>query len=279
VRELPRYAIERATRTRSRCGMAHAIARAMLPISESSATRRVCTWLVRARSGFTDVVEIALGMSGLFVSRLTTIRVLVSCVIFAVWLSLTLLEFKPSPTLAWASFVSLYALRYAFLFGSFTRFGIAERLEARWGKESGFAIYEAITAFFFAARGLSFAWLLEATSIAVESMAKNALVGIGVLLAATGMVINIWATRVVGMATYYYRDLFMRESVVDFKLTGPYRFWKNPMYGVGQLASYGAACMALSPVGLLASALNQATMYVFNWLIEQPHLRRAANRN
>jgi hypothetical protein len=35
--------------------------------------------------------------------------------------------------------------------------------------------------------------------------------------------------------------------------------------------------MALSPLGLLVSALNQVAMYVFNSMIEQPHVERATN--
>jgi hypothetical protein len=44
------------------------------------------------------------------------------------------------------------------------------------------------------------------------------------------------------------------------------------MYGIGQLGAYGAALMALSP---LAGLLHQLIMYLFNGLVEQPHLQRA----
>jgi hypothetical protein len=67
----------------------------------------------------------------------------------------------------------------------------------------------------------------------------------------------------------------MGERQLDFKREGPYEFMDNPMYGLGQLTAYGAALMALSPIGVFATALNQITMYAFNWLVEQPHVRAA----
>ena len=50
----------------------------------------------------------------------------------------------------------------------------------------------------------------------------------------------------------------------------------NPLYGVGQLAAYGAALMLLSPVGVLAATAHQMALYAFNSAVEQPHLRAAA---
>jgi protein-S-isoprenylcysteine O-methyltransferase Ste14 len=212
-------------------------------------------------------------MSGAFLS-LTLSRALVTSVVVAAAVALALSEFQPSESLVYGSFVLLFLLRYVFLFWSFTPFGIAHQLKARFGIIRGFAIYEAVTAIFFAARGLSFAWLLESTAIPLDIPLRDLLVTVGGISAAFGTAVNVWATSVVGLVTYYYGDLFMGQPPVELEVTGPYRLWRNPMYGVGQLAAYGAALMALSPVGLLATGLNQAAMYLFNWLVEQPHLER-----
>jgi protein-S-isoprenylcysteine O-methyltransferase Ste14 len=228
----------------------------------------------RAWRALVRLVEILAGMSGIFLA-LTPARALVTSVIAGASVALALSDFRPSESLVYGSFVLLFLLRYAFLFWSFTPNGIARRLEARFGVSRGFAIYEAITACFFAARGLSFAWLLESTTISVAPPLRDLLVTIGGIAAAFGTAVNVWATSVVGLATYYYGDLFMGRPPVELQVTGPYRLWKNPMYGVGQLAAYGAALMALSPIGLLASGLNQGVMYLFNRLVEQPHLERA----
>jgi protein-S-isoprenylcysteine O-methyltransferase Ste14 len=245
--------------------------------SVDEASRSV-RWFQRAWARCIQLVEIVAGMSGLFLNDFTPLRMLATGTIAVIWLGLTLSDFHPSVRLAYGSFAVLYLLRYAFLFLSFTRYGIAPKLRRYFGKEHGFSIYEAITALFFAARGLSFAWLLEVTKIHPSSATASVLIIAGGLCALVGTVVNIWAARVVGMGTYYYRDLFMGETSVDFKVEGPYRIWKNPMYGVGQLAGYGAALMALSPLGVLAGVLNQVTMYLFNGLIEQPHIRGALSR-
>jgi protein-S-isoprenylcysteine O-methyltransferase Ste14 len=90
-----------------------------------------------------------------------------------------------------------------------------------------------------------------------------------------GLVLSIWATRVIGLDTYHYRDLFMGPQHVSVELRGPYAFLRNPIYGWGQLYAYGAALLALSPLGLVAAALNQVTLYLFNDSVEQPRLRAA----
>lgn len=243
-----------------------------LPVPRLSNTP---AWLDRGRRAASRLVEILAGMSGVFVSKLTPTRALVTALIVGAWLALALSGFRPSQALVYGAFIALFALRYVFLFFSFTPSGVADRLKRRFGPERGFAVYEAITALFFAARSLSFAWLIDTTPLPLGPVTRDVVVALGVAFAIAGTVVNVWATSVVGLGTYYYGDLFMGEAPVDFKVEGPYRIWKNPMYGVGQLAAYGASLMALSPLGLLASGLNQATMYLFNWLVEQPHLNRA----
>lgn len=233
------------------------------------------TALGRARQIVFRLLEIVAGMSGVFTSRLTPLRVCVTASIIAASTALSVSGYRPSHALALGTFVSLFSLRHMLLFLSFTRGGVADRLKARFGPERAFAIYEAVTAWFFAARSLSFVWLLEATPIAVGAPAAHALYAAGLVLATIGMIVNVWAASVVGLGTYYYADLFLGDQAVDFKVEGPYRYWKNPMYGIGQLGSCGAALMALSPLGLVAGLLNQLLMYLFNWLVEQPHSRRA----
>jgi hypothetical protein len=45
------------------------------------------------------------------------------------------------------------------------------------------------------------------------------------------------------------------------------------MYGIGQSSAYGAALMAGSVAGILATVLNQLVMYVFYYTIEKPHIK------
>jgi phospholipid methyltransferase len=226
-----------------------------------------------AGRALSELVQLSAGMSGLFLTRLTRLRVGVSAVSVIAWLLLAALQFHPSLNLALALFGLLFLVRYTFLFLSFVPGGFAPWLVGRYGKERGFELYEAATAALFFFRGLSFIWLLDASYVPASGAATGLLVTVGAVCLAVGTLVNLWATHVVGLGTYYYRDLFLGERYLDFKREGPYEFLENPMYGLGQLTAYGAALMALSPVGLLAAALNQAAMYAFNWLVEQPHVR------
>jgi protein-S-isoprenylcysteine O-methyltransferase Ste14 len=61
----------------------------------------------------------------------------------------------------------------------------------------------------------------------------------------------------------------------DLVKHGPYRWFKNPMYGVGNLQGYGSALLVGSWPGLAVAALFQASVYVFYYLFERPFVIRA----
>jgi hypothetical protein len=182
----------------------------------------------------------------------------------------------------YAYFASLFALRYVYLFASFVRGGIADRLIARFGETRGYRLYEIGTAWMFFQRGLTFAplialhpWsLLSLWSIDGASRAalQTVCVGVGFVLLVLGFVVNTASTLVVGFDVYYYKDLFLRRALCKFETRGPYRYLSNPMYGVGQCSGYGAALMLGSVEGLLATLINQICMYVFYYAIERPHI-------
>ena len=180
-------------------------------------------------------------------------------------------------TIALVYFALSFSVRYLFLFLSFIPGGIAERLKRRFGEERGYAIYEAATATMFFHSGVCFSCLLHATAWMgpVVPHGYHALAGgVGTFLSLTGFVVNIWATLIIGVDIYYYRDLFLGRFLGEFKHEGPYRMFKNPMYGVGQSAAYGAALMNGSIPCLLATMLNQGMMYIFYFTIERPHIRK-----
>lgn len=229
------------------------------------------------REALVQMAVIVAGMSGVFLVRLTPLRVLTTCVVIAAALALWIFNVEPSFHTALTAYVIGFATRYAVLFLSFARGGIAERLRARLGETDGFAVYESVTALLFFVRGVTFAWLIGTTNLSISAMGgrwAHAVIALGVILALGGTLVNVWATYVVGLDTYYYRDLFIGRLSGDLRCVGPYRVFRNPMYGVGQASGYGAALLSLSPAGVLATLFNQLTMYVFNELIERPHLAR-----
>lgn len=98
---------------------------------------------------------------------------------------------------------------------------------------------------------------------------------IGLPMFATGFIVKVWATAVVGVDTYFFRDLFTRRPFGAFVVRGPYRLFDNPMYGPGYLHAYALAILAGSWIGLAAAALCQLGMYGFYLLVERPFVRAA----
>jgi protein-S-isoprenylcysteine O-methyltransferase Ste14 len=229
----------------------------------------------RAWHLLTDHARILAGLSGLLFSRHHPLRATGSLLLLAsgaYWLGF---GEAVSARFAIGCFLAALVLRYAFLLGSFIRNGIATWLKVQLGAELGFFVHESISAVLSFAQRLSFVAMLCATSTAPSGPIATALVSLGVVLVLVGVGVTTWATRVLGLDAYYYRDLFMGPEHVSVVLRGPYTRFANPMYGLGQLAAYGAALVALSPIGFVAAALNQVALYLFNDTIEQPRLRAA----
>ena len=172
-------------------------------------------------------------------------------------------------------FVLALALRFGFLFASFTRDGIAQRLTARFGAERGHAIYAAALDLVLFAQRVSFVALVCATAREPSGFFGEALQVLGALMVPVGIGATVWAARTAGMDAYHYRDLFTKARNVSVEDSGPYLLCPNPMYALGPLAGYGLALFALSPAALLAAGINQALLYTFNEMLEQPRLRRA----
>lgn len=186
-------------------------------------------------------------------------------------------------------FFILFLVRYIYLFGGFVKNGFSEKLIDNYGEDKGWNIYEMLTSLMFFQRGLSFGLLTDVTQWSVLDFfgvylaqvgvtdiltVKYICTSLGVILVVIGFWINISATFVIGIDTYYYKDLFLKRPVVDFKAEGPYKYFSNPMYGIGQCSGYGAALMIGSLEGILATLLNQVMMYVFYFVVEKPHIQR-----
>ena len=55
---------------------------------------------------------------------------------------------------------------------------------------------------------------------------------------------------------------------------GPYRYFRNPMYTVGNLQLWGLALGVASFPGLGAALFDHVAILVFNQVVEQPHVNR-----
>jgi protein-S-isoprenylcysteine O-methyltransferase Ste14 len=65
-----------------------------------------------------------------------------------------------------------------------------------------------------------------------------------------GMGTKIWSAYVVGIPIYYWKDMFLGRKIGNFVVSGPYKYFNNPMYGVGQLQVYAIALYYDSLYGL-----------------------------
>lgn len=227
----------------------------------------------RAWHALTELLHTAAGMCGLLLSREHPVRAVLlgaAALLGGGWLLLGELTSRT----AIGCFVLTLVLRYAFLFASLSPVG-SQRMKALHGDERAFFLHETVTAVLLLAQRFSFLAVLGSTALALEGVPAMLVSALGALLLPIGLGVSLWATRVVGLDTYYYRDLFMGPRHTSVELGGPYALWPNPMYGVGQLAAYGAALLMLSPIGFVAAALNQVALYILNDLVEQPRLHAA----
>lgn len=236
---------------------------------------------------YKSVVAI-LEMSGILIAKLTPLRILLIVLIIA-----EIIAFRYIPFLTSYSFSIWYAViwfivRQTFLFWSFTPKGLAYLMKKKWGEAKAGEIYMLITAFSFWYRAHSYSLLLKHTSwdlfpqfksyfpplFEVVGIEVNALVIVSYLFAIIGMIVNVWSFILIERGAYYYMDMFYGRFLTNFKKEGPYKWFANPMYGIGQIPSYGVALAAGSVSGILMSFLNQACAYIFYYAFEKPHIKR-----
>jgi protein-S-isoprenylcysteine O-methyltransferase Ste14 len=218
---------------------------------------------------------IALRLAGVHLKADQPLRGLVSSGVLTLGLLWVCDSGSNSSGVAIACFVAALALRFGFLFASFTARGVASRLSARLGVERGHAAYSMALDFSLFAQRASFIALAVATARDASGPFGWTLEVVGFVLVPVGVGATVWAARVVGLDAWYYRDLFTGSRSVSIENDGPYTFCPNPMYTLGPLAGYGLALLALSPLALFAAGVNQALLFAFNELVEQPRLRRA----
>jgi protein-S-isoprenylcysteine O-methyltransferase Ste14 len=221
------------------------------------------------------VAPVAARVTGLQLQPQQPVRALASFAIFTSGLLWLWVPERASTGSAVACFVGALTLRFGFLFASFVPAGVAARLQARFGMERGHEAYAAVLDLLLFVQRVSFVALVCATANTPDGFMGAVLAAVGLALVALGVTVSLWAAHVVGLGAYHYRDLFTGSRSARLETGGPYALWRNPMYTLGPLAGYGLALMALSPIALLAAGLNQALLFAFNELIEQPRLRSA----
>jgi len=213
------------------------------------------------------------GMSGLRLDRprvqtlITALFILLSAL--AGWMYIT----TPRLALVYVSVEwSVYYLGHIL----FYRFNLHHRLRRLLGDERAWAIYESVLGVVFFNLGWSLAMVLRTHTGTVSlPVATSVAVAVGGVLFIASVAVKAWATHLVGMDVYYYRDLF-HDCASDAELVtgGPYAVFSNPMYGIGNVSMHGAALDAASMEGWAVAAVFHVSIYVFFMSVERPFVRR-----
>jgi len=146
----------------------------------------------------------------------------------------------------------------------------------RWGgKDEGYLAYEAILGFLFFHNGVSIGYVASSTPGNLFCFVhEEVLLVIAAILFIGGFTVKVWAAKAVSVDIYYWKDMFLGSKISDFIFTGPYRYFTNPMYGVGQLQAYAVGIWFGSIYGLIAAFLNQCCLFSFYYLEEKGFIER-----
>lgn len=152
--------------------------------------------------------------------------------------------------------------------------GLRLILIEKLGEEKAYLYYEGFLAFAFFHNGVGLTFISQSSigSGFFGALPSTIITTLSAVLFALGLVTKIWSAYVVGIPVYYWKDMFVRRSVSEFVVTGPYRYFSNPMYGIGQLQVYAMAIYYNSSYGLLFGAINQGLIFLFYFLVEKPFI-------
>lgn len=223
---------------------------------------------------------ILLGMGGILIDKISYARIILLAAIIINYFLYTQIDKYFNSFTSILLFVTIFLIRYIFLFSSFTKDGIANILKKRFGEGEGYEIYQSLTALMFFNGAMSFALMINKSGgemFMSLNFIKPFLFYIGAIIMVIGFTVNTWSAMLIGLDIYYYKDLFLGRPVGTFTKKGPYLLLANPMYSLGQWNGYGTALIFGSVAGLLGIFMNQVMMYIFYFTIERPHIHKHFN--
>lgn len=190
------------------------------------------------------------------------------------------LELEARRDLALTYVLAIWVIYY---FGNSAVLGfepIRQWMIRNWGEDQAYKRYESVIGVVYLAQGLCQSALVMAyAGTFPQTIPVWLTYGLGVALVMTGTVGKAWATYLTGLDKYYYRDMFLgRDEAFErkepFVVAGPYRYFSNPMYGIGYLSGYGLALIYRSWEYLICAAAFQASIYAFYFLFEKASIKR-----
>lgn len=220
------------------------------------------------------LIHTILSISGFVPEHMTPMRVFF--MLGSVLLSIFLLLKHKNVDYAIVYFICSTIVYIGFIFLVLSERGFRLRLIESFGEQRAYLYFEAFLAFSFFHNGfgLSFISQSSAGSGFFGSIPEIVTFGLVAVLFTVGMGIKIWSAYVVGIPIYYWKDMFLGKKVCDFVVTGPYKYFNNPMYGIGQLQVYAIAIYYNSIYGLIFGAINQGLVFLFYFTLEKPFIYR-----
>jgi protein-S-isoprenylcysteine O-methyltransferase Ste14 len=93
----------------------------------------------------------------------------------------------------------------------------------------------------------------------------------GVILVTIGIAAKVLAYRVIGDKGFYYYSFFCSDDEVRYVSKGIYRYFNNPMYGLGYLHAIGFPLVFRSDWGMIVALCDWAIIWIFYFVFERPH--------
>jgi protein-S-isoprenylcysteine O-methyltransferase Ste14 len=216
-----------------------------------------------------------ISMAGYVPKNATIIRTFtfVSSVALAFYLG----KFQPyNSELAILYFIFSEIFYLGFITITLSENGLRNWFIKRWGNENeGYLAYEAVLGILFFHNGVSIGYIASSTPGGFSGFIPvNFLFLLVAIMFISGFTIKILAAKVVSIEIYYWKDMFLGKKICDFVVTGPYKYFSNPMYGIGQLQAYATAIWYGSKYGLLAAFVNQVLIFLFYYLVEKKFIKR-----
>jgi protein-S-isoprenylcysteine O-methyltransferase Ste14 len=231
-------------------------------------------------SNILGIVELIISMLGYVPRHATYIRTLAFAA--SVGLSFYLGIFQPhNSAIAITYYLVSEILYIGFIMLVLPQNGFRNWFRIRWNDEhEGYLAYEGVLGILFFHNAMSIGYVASSTqnSLPVNGIHVSILIVLAVLFCA-GFLVKLFAARVVSIEIYYWKDMFLGKKVSDFVISGPYKYFSNPMYGIGQIPAYAAAIWYGSAYGLLAALLNQALIFVFYYFFEKKFIQRTYHNN
>jgi protein-S-isoprenylcysteine O-methyltransferase Ste14 len=222
---------------------------------------------------FKKLIHTVLSISGFVPEHMTLVRAVF--MIGSVLITIFVLPEYLQVNYAITYFVCSTLVYIGFIFLVLPERGLRLNLIKRFGEEKAYLIYEGFLAFAFFHNGASLSFISQSSvGSGLNNPPALLMTVLAVILFLIGMIIKIWSAYVVGIPIYYWKDMFLGRKVSDFVVTGPYKYFRNPMYGIGQVQVYAIAIYYNSIYGLIFGAINQGLVFLFYFIAEKPFIYR-----